>query len=374
MTPRDPVAARRPRPRGARTGYASLSVPVVVMASLAGLGLVACSSSAPNCEKAAAYVREARLAQAAQTYAQADRNDEGSCAADGLTRVAKLQADSLTAAAKGQAAEAAEDQRGARSAYESALKIDQGNAEAAAGLRRVSRRPDAIDPLWFTAQRLHDEGYDAEARAEVVKVLREHPDRTVPGPLAHLSEVTPTPSPVARSAAADRDAATSGPSREGGGAGWMLAALAGLIMLVGLASWWTARRTRLATAGIDSDVGRLGEIVETSADDSQRSIASIRSAVSALDRQVDVLAQRLVALDRRLAATTSSAAAKDELAGLGQQADEMRRTVKALEAAAQGHRQEMRQILRTLGALRATAPAMVVQSYVAAPDGGEEST
>jgi hypothetical protein len=143
------------------------------------------------------YVRRAELSYAADAYAQAQRANEGSCAGEGLERVTQLQAESLAATASGHAAESSQDLRGAESAYDEALKIDHGNAEAAAGLRCVTRRPATIDPVWFKAQRLLDEGYDREARAEVIKVLRKHPDRTVPESLAKLSAMTPTPSPTA---------------------------------------------------------------------------------------------------------------------------------------------------------------------------------
>jgi tetratricopeptide (TPR) repeat protein len=151
---------------------------VCVSALLVLLVLSACSPDTPGCKRAEDYVRQAELSYAADAYAQAQRANEGSCATEGLERVTQLQAESLAATASGHAAESSQDLRGAESAYDEALKIDHGNAEAAAGLRRVTRRPATIDAVWFKAQRLLDEGYDQEARAEVIKVLRKHPDRT----------------------------------------------------------------------------------------------------------------------------------------------------------------------------------------------------
>jgi hypothetical protein len=156
--------------------------------ALVGAAMAGCTAKAtPLCEHADALSRQAKLADAAEVYAEAQRADEGSCADKGLAAVAKSQAEAMTATAKGQAAENAGDLTTARAQYRAAVAIDAGNAQAAAGLVRVTRRPAAIGPLWFRAQRLHDEGYDDAARAEIVRVLRAHPDETVPAGLAPLA-------------------------------------------------------------------------------------------------------------------------------------------------------------------------------------------
>jgi len=59
-------------------------------------------------------VGQAKLAEAADAYAAAQRKNDRRCAREGLQRVTKLQADALTEVAKGHAAEAASDLAGAK--------------------------------------------------------------------------------------------------------------------------------------------------------------------------------------------------------------------------------------------------------------------
>jgi hypothetical protein len=177
------------------------AVAVLIGVALVGAAMAGCSAKVtPLCARAEALTRQGKLGDAAEVYAEALRAKEGSCADKGLAVVAGSQAESMTATAKGQAAENAGDLTTARQQYRTAVAIDAGNAQAAAGLVRVTRRPAAIGPLWFRAQRLHDEGYDAAARAEIVRVLRAHPDETVPAGLARLAvaaTATARPTPAA---------------------------------------------------------------------------------------------------------------------------------------------------------------------------------
>lgn len=167
----------------------------MLCASLGAALLTGCSVSTPACDRADALAKQAKLAEAAQAYADAQRRKEGACADDGLTDVAKRQAAALSAVARGQAAETARDPRAAEREYRAALALDPGNGRATTGLLRVTRRPTDLGPLWVRAQRLHDEGYDAAARNEIVAVLRAHPDEVVPARLAPLASASPVASP-----------------------------------------------------------------------------------------------------------------------------------------------------------------------------------
>lgn len=208
------------RPAAALLGLALLA---------AGL-LVGCSGGSQLCDQGDRYVAAARLREAAEAYAEADRRDRKSCGRSGLEKVTKLQAQAITGAAAGSAAEKAGDPRAAQAAYEAVLKIDQGNAEAQAGLNRVTRRPSTIDRVWLRAQRLHDEGYDVEARNEVVAVLRLHPDLVVPQSLAQLRAV-PTATPAAPRAA---PVGTAAARTAGTTLLWILLAALGAVVLAAL--------------------------------------------------------------------------------------------------------------------------------------------
>jgi hypothetical protein len=126
---------------------------------LSYLALAACSAEpSALCRNAAAMAQKHDLRGAAKTYADAQRRKAGSCASDGLAEVAKLQAQAAEDVAQGAAAESAADLSAARAAYQSALAIDAGNADARAGLARVNQRPSTLSAVWLAAQRLHDEG------------------------------------------------------------------------------------------------------------------------------------------------------------------------------------------------------------------------
>jgi tetratricopeptide (TPR) repeat protein len=216
-----------------------------------------CTADTPLCDRAAGHLREARLVQAGETYAAAQRAGEGDCAQDGLAEVATRHGRAMTETSRGRAAEHAGDLDGARSAYEAALAVDQGNAESAAGVRRVTRRPDTLDPAWFRAQRLLDEGYADQARAEVVAVLREHPDLTVPTSLARLSAAAPSTSPTPAAAPpAPVPAPAPGPVR------WPTIVLAVFVLLLAVAAqllWRGMARTRREAADQSAQLLRLRE-------------------------------------------------------------------------------------------------------------------
>jgi hypothetical protein len=112
---------------------------------------------------------------------------EGRCADDGLEAVTDEHADATTYVAQGKAAEAMGDLPDAQGSYHAALRVDVGNAAALAGLSRVTMRPTEPTTLWLVAQRLNDEGYHDDARDEIVRVLREHPEEVVPQSLAQLA-------------------------------------------------------------------------------------------------------------------------------------------------------------------------------------------
>jgi hypothetical protein len=253
--------------------------------------LAGCSAEPAECKRAEEFVGEAKLFQAAEIYARVQRDRDIACAREGLTTVTKLQADSLAETAKGRAAETAQDQRGAKTAYEAALKIDQGNADAAAGLRRVTRRPATVDPVWFRAQRLLDEGYDLEARAEVVKVLSKYPDRTVPEPLAKLNEVRPTPS-VTVTAPTPVSAAPPSAESSTGATFWIVIGLVlSTVIGLALAMWrWTVSQLREIDERANSSTTALSE--------------DLSSRVRALDERQGRFEQNVEAAISRVASDT----------------------------------------------------------------------
>jgi tetratricopeptide (TPR) repeat protein len=208
------------RRSGSRTAAAATVLTALIVAG--------CSSPTPLCEKADGLAKQAKLAAAADAYAEAKRRGDGTCADDGLDAVSAQRAKAFAAVARGRAAEKARDLAGARTEYRTALATDSGNGDAATGLLRVTRRPTALGPLWITAQRLHDEGYDEEARAEIVTVLKEHPGETVPEGLAPLA--SPRPAPAAPAAVRRVD-----PPTGGGSAPWQwLPGLAALLLAAGV--------------------------------------------------------------------------------------------------------------------------------------------
>jgi hypothetical protein len=336
----------------------------LLLAVAALLPLSACKADTPTCDRAAGLVREAKLSQAADLYATAQRRDEGSCATDGLARVAKLRASSLTATAKGHAAVSAGDPRGAQAAYESALVIDLGNAEAAAGLRRVTRRPATIGPLWYTAQRLHDEGFDEEARAEVLRVLKQHPDETVPESLAHLRDPpppvsAPAPTPTAAAAA---PVVVDGSADGGDGVTWAI--LGVLVILCGAVGWRALRGIRRSsdrTALALRDIWARAEVLESGMGESKRHLESVVAAVSHIRLQID---------DARDAAAQRSTATGSRLTELAAQADRLHLAVQELESTGHNRERQLRQIVLAVSAMRDRDPAVVVEHYArAAPSG-----
>ncbi|MBL7253263.1 hypothetical protein [Paractinoplanes lichenicola] len=132
-----------------RTGF------LLLLITMSGLG--ACSRATPLCAYGDALAKQANLTQASDAYAQAQRNDEGDCADDGLEEVADDMAAARAGDAKGRAALRAGDTAAAKAAFESSLKIDRGDPVAIVELQRIgSTVPSAAPtppPLVVTAAR-----------------------------------------------------------------------------------------------------------------------------------------------------------------------------------------------------------------------------
>jgi hypothetical protein len=247
---------------------------VALAALLLAGGLAACSSEGGElCDQAAGLHDRAQLDAAARTYAQAQRADGGDdCASEGLTEVGEAKGRAAVAVAQGRAAEDADDLTTARARYADALRIDAANSDAIVGQRRVTQRPSSVSPIWRPAQRLLDEGFIPEARAEAVRVLRNNPDQVVPRSLTRLVTPTPTPAP-SRPAAAP--SATSSPAAPDGAADsggdvtgslrWLLLALVVAAAAIGLAALrlrgWRPRVPMAAAAG-DTPAAEAPERVE----------------------------------------------------------------------------------------------------------------
>jgi hypothetical protein len=336
----------------------------LIALSLLALPLSACTSHSPNCDRAADYLHKGNLSQAADLYAKAQRLKEGSCGADGLDQITKLQASSLAATAKGHAAESAADLQAAQAAYESALAIDQGNAEAAAGLRRVTRRPTIINPIWFTAQRLHDEGYDQDARTEVANVLRQHPDETVPESLAHLSVPT-TVAPTATGHASAKSAASSG---SGAVVGLLLSLLGVLVVAAGLLGWLGSRWIRSTAERTASTVDHL----RNRAEKLESELRASRLAINAVHTEIDDVRGKIA--DARAHTSRWSTATGDRIDELVQRADRLSQVAGDLETAGRGRQREIRQIFLALTALREREPVLVVEHYEQTGATGREAT
>ncbi|MFR9805599.1 hypothetical protein ACL02T_25435 [Pseudonocardia sp. RS010] len=110
---------------------------LVAAAGLAGLAGCAISGPTPLCDQARALVDQGQLAQAAELFARAQVRAEGQCAQNGLDEVGDRYAMAYEDAARGAAAEIEGRTDIARSAYESALRLDAGNQAASNGLVRL---------------------------------------------------------------------------------------------------------------------------------------------------------------------------------------------------------------------------------------------
>ena len=301
----------------------------VVAATFMVVALSGCSSDKPRCDEAGGQLKQGNLTAAAEGYADAQRHGDGRCADEGLEKVAQLRASSLIESAKGAAAEKAQDLHGAEAAYTAALAIDRGNADAQAGLRRVTSRPDTLDPVWLVAQRLYDEGYIAEARAEIAAVLRKYPDRTVPTSLAALAAQTPAPTVVVTTVIAQAPAASGRPG--GGAPGWPIVVLAGLVLTLGGTVVWLALVRRR---------------------DAQ---AHLRAHLTAQAEARREQLQAWTAGDKRVATAIAEVVASVEEA------------VSAMRSVAEDDRQRvddrLDRVMRALVAMRSTSGPMIVERY-----------
>lgn len=105
----------------------ALAVSLLLFLALAVSG---CGRDRSLCEYASGLVKDARLTEAANAYAAAQRDGEGNCADEGADKVADLRRDVTKNVATGRAARAAGDKAKARSAYEAALAVDRGDETA----------------------------------------------------------------------------------------------------------------------------------------------------------------------------------------------------------------------------------------------------
>jgi chemotaxis protein histidine kinase CheA len=322
--------------------------------------LAACSGDTPACDRAAGYLHEARLTEAANAYAEAKRLAEGDCAADGLEQVSDLQGDSLAATATGHAAESAADLRGAQAAYETALAIDRGNAEAAAGLRRVTSRPATISQIWFTAQRLDDEGYAEAARSEVIRVLSRHPEETVPESLVHLQNQPRSAAPAPATTAAP----AAEPAARWDWTDWAVVTLILLLVLASVIGWRAVLGLRSGAACTASELSLVRQRAEQLDRDMRLREQEIGSTQSDLAATKQSLARALAENTRQ------SESASSRLRDLVQDATRLHRAVQDLEAAAQTRRREIRQVLLALNKLREREPMLVAEQFE--PSGNPE--
>jgi hypothetical protein len=248
---------------------------VALAALLLAGGLAACSSEGGElCEQAAGLRDRAQLDAAARTYAEAQRADGGDdCSEEGLTEVGEAKGRAAVAVAQGRAAEDADDLTTARARYADALRIDAANSEAIVGQRRVTQRPSSLSPIWRPAQRLLDEGFVPEARAEVVRVLRANPDQVVPRSLTRLVTPTPTPAPPSPAATPSASSSPAPPAGTADGDGdvtgslrWLLLALVVAAAAIGLAALrlrgWRPRVPVAAAAAGDAPPAETHERAE----------------------------------------------------------------------------------------------------------------
>ncbi|MFC5947963.1 hypothetical protein ACFQH9_06715 [Pseudonocardia lutea] len=125
---------------------------LVAAAGLAGLAGCAISGPTPLCDEARGLVDQGQLAQAAELFARAQVRNEGTCAENGLGEVGERYTMAYTDAARGSAAEIEGHTDLARSAYESALRLDAGNQAASNGLVRLGLPPaERSNPLALPA-------------------------------------------------------------------------------------------------------------------------------------------------------------------------------------------------------------------------------
>jgi hypothetical protein len=118
----------------------ALAVSLLLFLALAVSG---CGRDRSLCEYADGLVEDARLTEAANAYAAAQRDGEGHCADEGADEVADLRRDVTKDVAAGRAALAAGDKAKARSAYEAALTVDRGDETARSELLRLGQATPA---------------------------------------------------------------------------------------------------------------------------------------------------------------------------------------------------------------------------------------
>lgn len=108
---------------------------------LAGLTLAGCARATPLCDQAEQLAGRGQLAEATELYARARQMDEGDCADNGLQYAGKAYVDAAGAVVQGNRAETAGDTAGAIEAYRDALRRDDANANALAGMARLGQGP-----------------------------------------------------------------------------------------------------------------------------------------------------------------------------------------------------------------------------------------
>lgn len=116
-----------------------------------GLLLTGCSTSTPLCNQAAALLPQGRPVDAMALYARAGDQDEGNCASNGLSTAGAQIGRAAQQESKGAEAEQNGDKAGATAAYQEALKLNSGDARAAAGLVRLGQQVGTPAPAQIPA-------------------------------------------------------------------------------------------------------------------------------------------------------------------------------------------------------------------------------
>ena len=235
-----------------------LLVPVVALSGL----LVACGSDDGDelCHQGDRAVAHGRLAEAADAYGKARRGEPGGCGDQGLRTVEDRRREAFVQVSSGAGAAARHDLARARTAYEKALSIDAGNAEAIAGLARVT-----------------GSGQDAPQPAPAAS----------PSPVASPSSAASpsvTPTGVALPAGTTGEPATDDPGEPP--LRWWLLFLALLVAGLAAACFAVVNRAGRRLGDLEAGVGelelRLADVERSSQSEVRRRAADVITLTNAL--------------------------------------------------------------------------------------------